>query len=112
MTAEKKPTIEELEEILNKPDGTYQVEILPNGEVRATAHCCEEETQEARLANDADWRAKVDHQKQRVKELLGLMDIFVRKGKYHMEQWPDDKEMGAALERARHLLHEVNDGSD
>jgi hypothetical protein len=31
----RRPTIEELEAILREPDGTYEVHILPNGEVHS-----------------------------------------------------------------------------
>lgn len=33
----QRPTIEELEKILDAPEGTYEIEMLPSGEIRAVA---------------------------------------------------------------------------
>lgn len=61
---------------------------------------CRDEQEREPIAREVEQlRAEVG----RLRELLGL---FVRKGKYHMEQWPDDKEMRAGLDKARAALAE------
>lgn len=42
--------------------------------------------------------------KEEAAQLKKLIRIFARKGRYHMEQWPGDKEMNAAIESAEALV--------
>jgi hypothetical protein len=50
--------------------------------------------------------------KAEVARLRGVCAVFVRKGRYHMEQWPDDKEMRGTLDAARALLAQTEPGVD
>ena len=75
----KRPTIAELEAILAQPDGTYQIEVLPNGEVRAakTASPVIEEiaAERRRQIEEHDGEGTVTLRIEHVRRLLALAGL-------------------------------------
>ena len=50
---------------------------------------------------------ELDELRRRIADLEALITVFIRKGQYHMHQWPDDKEMEHTLEEARAVVGKV-----
>lgn len=79
-----------------------------NGVEVLDGHDCVAATQDLRLQNDADWRAKVDYQKQLVGQLRAGMKRL-RRAFGHMHQGPGDECRKCGLD-LRDEIHTKNGG--